>query len=349
MPLLFEFDREPPISRTFMAYLKCILSILLGIFSFAFAQYELPDRPLAITINAEPFTAFETNNPAQKNFGSLEFRGGLVLTSSYKAFGGISALHLRPDGERFVALSDRALWLRGRIVYKGTQPVGIAEAEVAPVLDEKLKPAPKWDTESMAMDDGRLYVGLERIHSILCFDYGKKGVLAGGSHIPVPPEMKDLPNNQSLEALVYVPKQFRLKGALIAFSERGLTEDGNFKSFLIGGPTPGMFSVKRSEGYDISDAALLPCGDVLILERQYTLERGVSMRLRRLQLDSIKPGALLDGPVIMEADGRHEIDNMEALSVHRARSGEILLTLLSDNNLSSLQRTVFLQFVLRDQ
>jgi len=331
-----------------MPYIRILLSILFGIFSFAFSQYELPDRPLAIAVHAEPITAFETSNPSQKKFGSLEFRGGLILTSSYKAFGGFSALHLNPDGERFLALSDRALWLRGRIVYKGSQPVGIAEAEVAPVLDEKLKPAPKWDTESMAMDDGRLYVGLERIHRILCFDYGKKGLLAGGRYIPVPPEMKDLPNNQSLEALVYVPKQFPLKGTLIAFSERGLTDEGNIKSFLIGGPTPGMFSVKRSDGYDISDAALLPCGDVLILERQYSLERGVSMRIRRLQLDSIKPRALLDGPVLMEADGRHEIDNMEALSVHRARSGEILLTLLSDNNNSSLQRTVLLQFAFRD-
>ncbi len=331
-----------------MPYLKFLLSILFGIFSFAFFQNGLPDRVLSISINAEPFTAFETNNPSQKKFGSLEFRGGLILTSPNKAFGGFSALHLQPDGEHFIALSDRALWLRGRIVYNGMQPMGIAEAEIAPVLDEKLKPAPKWDTESMAMDDGRLYVGLERIHRILCFDYGKKGLLAGGRYIPVPPEMKDLPSNQSLEALVYVPKPFRLKGTLIAFSERGLTKEGNIKSFLIGGPTPGMFSVKRTGGYDISDAVLLPCGDVLLLERQYSLDRGVSMRLRRLQLDAIQPGALLDGPVLMEADGRHEIDNMEALSVHRTRSGEILLTLLSDDNLSSLQRTLLLQFVLRD-
>ncbi len=338
---------ETQILILFMANLQHLLGFLFGIFSFAFPQFELPERALGITINAEPITAFETENPSQQTFGSLQFRGGLILTSSYKSLGGLSALYVQPDGERFVALSDRALWLQGRILYKEARPVGISNAEVAPVLDDKGKPAPRWDTEALAVDRGIFYVGLERIHAIVRFDYAKKGFRSGGRFVPVPPEMKDLPNNQSLEALVYIPKKFRLKGTLIAFSERGLTNSGDMKCFLVGGPTPGMFAVKRTDGYDISDAALLPSGDVLILERQYALERGVSMRIRRLALASIKPGAVLDGPVVMEADGRHEIDNMEALSVHRARSGEIILTLLSDDNLSSLQRTVLLQFAMQ--
>lgn len=332
-----------------MPYLHFLLGCLFGLFSFAFPPCDLPDQAVRIAISASPITAFEIENPSRQRFGSLEFRGGLVLASSYKAFGGISALRVQPDGEHFIALSDRASWLRGRIVYQNNRPSGITDAVMAPVLDAQGNPSPRWDTESIAEDGGTLYVGLERINSIMRFDYGQKGLLAGGQPIPVPPEVKDLPYNQGLEAMVFVPKKFRLGGTLIALSERGLTEAGDLKAFLIGGPTPGLFAVKRTDGYDISDAAMLPGGDLLILERQYSLERGVAMRIRRIRLAAIKPGTLVDGRVVIEADMRCQIDNMEALSVHRSRSGELVLTLMSDDNFSPVQRTLLLQFVLRDK
>ena len=45
----------------------------------------------------------------------LEFRGGLVLTSRFKEFGGISAIRVQPDGAHFIAATDKGWWLRGRI------------------------------------------------------------------------------------------------------------------------------------------------------------------------------------------------------------------------------------------
>jgi hypothetical protein len=332
-----------------MAYLSILFSCLFGLYSPVLPQQNVLDHVVGITINAEPITAFEIENPSLRHFGLLEFRGGLVLKSSQKSFGGFSALRVQPDGEHFIALSDRASWLRGRIVYKDNRPMGIADAEMAPVLDADGKPAPRWDTESITEDKGTLYVGLERIHSIVSFDYARLGLLAPGQPVPGPPELKDLPFNQSLEAIVFVPKKFRLRGTLIAFSERGLTEAGNLKAFLIGGATPGMFSVKRTDEYDISDAAMLPKGDILILERKFSLESGVSMRIRCIRLDAIKPGAVVDGLIIIEADKRHQLDNMEALGIHRTRSGEVVLTLMSDNNFSSIQRTLLLQFVLKER
>jgi hypothetical protein len=329
-----------------MTYFHLLLGFILGLLSFGFPQRDYPDRKVSITIDASPIDAFEMDSPSRQRFGSLEFRGGLVLKSDYKPFGGFSALHMDPDGEHFLALSDRAMWLRGRIVYQDGRPSGISDAVVAPVLDDQGKPTPRLDTESLTQDGSTLYVGLERTHSILRFDYDKKGFPSGGRPILVPAELKDLPSNQSLEAIVFVPRKFPLRGTLIAFSEHGLTEEGNLKAFLIGGPKPGMFSVRRTDGFDISDACMLPDGDVLILERQYSLERGVAMRIRRIRLSAIKPGALVDGPVVIEADVRNQIDNMEAISVHRTRAGEMILTLLSDDNNSLLQRTVLLQFAL---
>jgi len=69
---------------------------------------------------------------------------------------------------------------------------------------------------------------------------------------------------------------------------------------------------------------------------------------RRLRQADIRPGALVDGPTVIETGVRFEIDNMEAISVTRSRSGETVLTLMSDNNFSAIQRTLLLQFTLKD-
>ena len=61
---------------------------------------------------------------------------------------------------------------------------------------------------------------------------------------------------------------------------------------------------------------------------------------------AIKPGALVDGPELIVADIGFQIDNMEGLSVHREPSGALVLTIISDDNFSPLQRTVLLQFAL---
>jgi hypothetical protein len=305
----------------------------------------------AIEVRSEPIRAFDVRDPARRQFGLLEFRGGLVLHSSDKNFGGFSAIRVAADGAHFIALTDKGWWFRGRIVYEGTHPRGIAEAEMAPILGADGRPlaASLWfDTESIAEDGGTLYVGIERVHQIVRFNYGKEGLLARGRAIPVPKELRSLPANKGLEGLVFVPKGLPLAGTLIAISERGLDAAGNVRAFLIGGPSPGAFAVKRSADYDVSDAALLPGGDVLLLERKFSWTSGLAVRIRRIALGEIKPGALVDGPVLFEADLGYEIDNMEGLSVHRTPDNETVLTLISDDNFSMLQRTLLLQFTLAE-
>lgn len=307
--------------------------------------------PLAIEIRSEPITAFDVRDPSRRQFGLLEFRGGLVLRSPHRSFGGISAIRVAADGAHFVALTDKSWWIRGRLLYEGTRPSGIADAELAPMLGPDGKPlaARGWyDTEAIAEDGGTLYVGIERVHQIVRFNYGKEGLLARGRPIALPAELRSLPANRGLEALVFVPKSLTLAGTLIAISERGLDEDGNISGFLIGGPNPGPFAIKRLASYDITDAALLPGGDVLLLERRFGWDSGLAVRLRRIALDRIKPGALVDGSVLFDADLGYEIDNMEGLSVHRAAGGETVLTLVSDDNFSTVQRTLLLQFMLAE-
>jgi hypothetical protein len=305
-----------------------------------------------IEIRARPIEAFQPAAPDRKIFGSLEFRGGLELSSAANNFGGLSSIRVAPDGTNFLAITDKADWLRGRIVYRDGRPVGITAAEMGPMLgpDGRAITARGWyDTEALTLEGNIAYVALERVHRILRFDYGKDALLARAQTVPVPPELAKLPSNRGIECLVTMPKGTPLAGALVAVSERSIDHEGNIRGFLIGGPKPGTFTVRRKDDFDIVDCALMASSDLLILERFFTWQKGVAMRIRRVPLTNIVPGALLDGPSLIQADMGYQIDNMEGLSVHRVADGTIVLTLVSDDNFSIIQRTLLLQFALLDR
>src|SRR4029077_19239433 len=154
-----------------------------------------------------------------------------------------------------------------------------------------------------------------------------------------------LPYNKGIEALVMVPKGLPMAGTLIAFSERGLDAQGNITAFLIG-KTLGLFSIRRTENFDVSDAVLLASGDLLVLERKFSWLGGIGIRIRRIPLASIVPGAVVDGPSIFSADLGNEVDNMEGIDAHVTPEGDTVLTLVSDDNYSLIQRNLLLQFTL---
>ncbi len=91
---------------------------------------------------------------------------------------------------------------------------------------------------------------------------------------------------------------------------------------------------------------LLPSGELLVLERKFSWASGLGIRIRHIALKSLAPGAVVDGPSIFEADLGHEIDNMEGIDAHVTGEGDTVLTMVSDDNFSMLQRTLLLQFKL---
>ena len=74
------------------------------------------------------------------------------------------------------------------------------------------------------------------------------------------------------------------------------------------------------------------------------MARGVAMRLRRIEADSIASGGLADGPVLLEANMAYQIDNMEGLDVWTRADGATMVSLVSDDNHSILQRNLYLEF-----
>lgn len=306
------------------------------------------EPPVSIEIQARPISSFDLRDPDRRRFGFLDYRGGLALTSTFRQFGGISAISIASDGANFLAATDRSWWLRGRITYAGTRPNGIVSAEMAPMLgpDGRTLAARRWyDTEALTRDGDTLYVGIERVHRIVRFDYGKHGLLARAQPIAVPAGFRSMPSNGGIEALVFMPLGGPLGGTLLAISERGRDAAGNHLAFLLGGPRPGMFTIRRHNDFDISDATLLSSNDLVILERKFGWTTGLFIRIRRISLASIRPAAVVDGPALFEADLGQQIDNMEGISVHRS-GAETVLTLISDDNFSAIQRTLLLQFTL---
>jgi hypothetical protein len=133
----------------------------------------------------------------------------------------------------------------------------------------------------------------------------------------------------------------------VALAERYTRGSGYHTGWIWTRGQPQRFQLQDIDGFNITDAAGLPDGGLLVLERYFRWTSGVHMRIRRLAAAEIGPGARLTGHTVMQADSGYEIDNMEGLAVHRGARGETVVSLLSDNNFRNfLQRTVLLQFTL---
>jgi hypothetical protein len=155
-----------------------------------------------------------------------------------------------------------------------------------------------------------------------------------------------MPRNQGIEALAVI-QAGALRGSIVAFAERFTRGSGYHTGWLWVKGEPHRLQLRDLDGFDITDAAGLPDGGLLVLERYFRWTTGVSMRIRRLQPTEIRPGARLTGRVVFQGNSSYEIDNMEGIAVHRGAGGETIVSLISDDNFNRLlQRTVFLQFTL---
>ena len=308
------------------------------------------DGPVQIEVRARAIDSFSLAEPGRRRFGALTFRGGLALTSTHPAFGGLSGVAMEGGGTGLLAVTDVGSWLKARLVLREGRPAAIEEASLAPMLNAEgraLKRTRAFDTEALALGpDGAAYVALERVNEVLRFDLRREGLAGRGRPVPVPPAFKRLAHNLGPEALGLAPARSGLSGALVAIAERSGESKDTTPGFILSGPRRGAFQLRLTDEFEVTDLAFLPGGDMLVLERRRSSLLRIGARLRRIKEGDIRSGALLEGPVLMQADLGQEIDNMEALSVHRDPGGETVLTLLSDDNFSGLQRSLLLQFTL---
>ena len=310
------------------------------------------DRPVSTTVTAIPID-FDRDNPERKEFGKLVFRGGLNLYAKSSYFGGYSALALDPSGTTLLAISDAGTWLRANLDYDGRKLKGLSDVTLGPLLGNNGKPLlddTERDSEGMVLIDGdpkkgTAYVSFERHHRILRYPFDGENFGPPNFSVPLPAGTRRMSRNSGLEALTIL-RAGPLKGTLVAFAENLTDKNGNLQGWLIGGPTPGGIALKRLGGFDITDAAALPDGGLVVLERRFRYSEGIKMRIRRVAASELKRGAVIEGEVLLEATDSLNIDNMEAIAVHRRASGETVITLMSDDNFSALERTLIMQFAL---
>jgi hypothetical protein len=326
-------------------------SASLGAATFAFGRPAAVEGPTSIVVRAAPIEALSVTDRERRRFGGLFFRSGLELTSGAENFGGLSALWRSTDGRRLVAVADNAQWLTANVETRSGRLAGLADAVLAPILFANGKPLRKtrfYDTEGLAVAGDAAYVGIERHHAVMRFDFSRDGIAARGRRLPLPAEAEHLPGNSGLEALGVAPPRSPLAGALVAIAERSRDgETAPTTGFILTGPRQGSFRVARSDDFDITDLAFLPNGEMLLLERRFSFFGGLAVRLRRVPPDAIRPGAIVDGPAIFESDPSQRIDNMEGLCVHR-EADEIIVSMVSDDNFSPLQKTLLLEFALAE-
>ncbi|MBO0742061.1 MAG: esterase-like activity of phytase family protein, partial [Hyphomicrobiaceae bacterium] len=176
-----------------------------------------------LEIEVRPIAHFERGQPEAKHFGPLEFRGGLILTSSANDFGGWSALIMEPAGRSLLAISDEGSWMSADVDYEGTRPVGFKRARLGPLLGGDGRPlARKVEQDAEAatllegtLEHGTLLIGFERHHRIDRYGVENAGVGRPTGTLELPAEAKRMPANLGIEALTIL-KGGPYKGSVVA-------------------------------------------------------------------------------------------------------------------------------------
>jgi hypothetical protein len=341
------------VSRRGLAYALFASAALAGVLSLTAHQ---PVRAAAegverLDISASPIRQFRIGS-TETRFGPLEFVGGLELASTSPDFGALSSFRFTTPGENFIGVADTGFWFFGAIARDADgRPVGVENFSMQQMFDRSGKVSNrKWevDAEGVAVKDGVATVGFERDHRIARFkiEPGEMKHTIGELDFLIP--QGELRQNRGFETVAHAPAGQHDDG-LVIVSEKSLDRQGNIFAAIIEGPGKGIFTVKRNGEFDVTDGAFLPNGDLLLLERSFSMATGVKMRLRRIHGEGIMTGAVADGPVLFEANMGYQIDNMEGLDVWTRADGAQVVSLISDDNHSILQRNLYLEFILHDE
>ncbi len=302
-----------------------------------------------IQILTKPITNFLPSKPDQKIFGELEFLGGAELTSKNEDFGGLSGIEFRTDQNKFIIITDKARFITGKIIREDSKISEIKNATLTRTRNSKGKiitGAEDKDSEAITItQDGQIILGYERNDRIAVFNEKKKKLIQDKRSEKIDLNSYDFPNNKGIEAVALS----NVSKTLFVFAEHALNKEGNHRGFIVKNNAITEIAIEVPNGYSITDAALLPNDELIILERYYSFFTGPSMRIRRFPKTSdILPEAVLKGKTIFEANSQYEIDNMEGMAITQMADGSNRLTLVSDDNFSKNQRTLLLEFKLLD-
>ncbi|PWG02331.1 hypothetical protein DF286_05235 [Sphingosinicella humi] len=303
-----------------------------------FALYEEPPVPPVASIRFQP-VPLDESDPARRRVGTLQFLGGWAIGSDDPRFGGISAMHV--EAGEVVALSDAGSIIR--FTLPGQEP---ARLTIRRLMDGPGSAASKFDRdmEAMTVYGGHVWVGFEWRNAV--WRYRRESWRSDGAARPR--AMRDWPSNSGAEAIVRLAD-----GRFLIFSEGEGRRDGSTEVLLFdgdpvrAGTREVALGYRAPNGYRITDAALLPDGRLLLLNRRFSIFEGMSAKLVIADPSGAKAGSVLTGAEIAHFEAPLTVDNMEALSVTR-EGGRTIVWIASDDNFSAVQRTLLLKFALAE-
>lgn len=323
-----------------MRIVSSVLLLLLFLPSYS-GEARLTFWPTRFDVRAEPVD-LDWRNPARKQLGALTYLGGVRLTSSVHGFGGFSAM--RVVGDRFTLVSDGGNFVRFRL----DRDWRIHDVDSGALV---AGPGSGWskldrDTESLTHDPatGTVWVGYEYTNQIWRYD----AALRRGRGVK-PRGMAWWPGNGGAESLV------RLRdGSFLVFAEtvrgavKGTRQALWFPTDPLRSPEHGFrFSYRAPLKFAPTDAAELPDGRILLLNRRASFAAGFTAALTIIDRSAIRAKAIVTGREIARFAAPVLHDNFEALAVTR-EGDDTILWIASDDNQLALQRSLLLKFRLND-
>lgn len=331
---------------------RFLAGICVFLLAPAFAQAGPVPPVEPVEVESRPLARFRIASD-ETRFGAFEYAGGFSMRSPSALFGQLSGFRFLTPGGDFVAVADHGYWVFGRIERDSAgRPLGVTDLRMQAMVDAHGRSdgdKDANDAEGLVVHDGVATVSFEHEHRISEYALRPGAMGAPLGHLDFLVPRRELRRNAGFETLVRAPQESALAGARIAIAERSLDPQGDLFAAILEGPQKGIFTVARHDGFDATDGAFLPDGDLLLLERRLSLAGGISMRLRRIEARTIRKGGRADGPVMMEANLLHHVDNMEGLDVWRREDGATMVSVISDDNQSILQRSLYLEFRLVEE
>ena len=299
--------------------------------------FREPALPALASLSFEALP-LDRSDPAKRTVGRLDYLGGWAIRSNDPRFGGISAMHV--DRHEVVALSDAGSVIRFALPGRGAPVADIFALPAGPGTSDKKG---NRDVEAMSAHKGRYWLAFEGANEVWRYSKGWKP-----SASAAPPAMKDWPMNAGSEAMLRLAD-----GRFVLFREEKARADGTIEALLfqgdpaVAGTRAEPIRFRPPNGYRITDAATLPDGRLLFLNRRFGIPEVFTAKLTLAPKPGAGPIALLAGEEIAHFELPLAVDNMEALSVTR-ENGRTIVWLASDDNLNPIQRTILLKLALRD-
>lgn len=263
-----------------------------------------------------------------------QFLGRFVWFEPGADFGGMSGFELADNGADFIAISDRARSITGRIERDGDTIVGVTAGPLVFIQDlaGRLVIEKQADPEGLAIaPDGTNYVSFEGEARVWAY----ASLNGPATRLPNHPHFARMQNNSSLEALAIGPD-----GALYTMPERSGRANRPFPVYRFkNGRWDVPFSIPRRDAHLIVGADVGPDGRLYLLERDFT-GIGFRTRVRRIALDGSREETLIDTAIATH-------DNLEGISVWQDDQG-LRITMISDDNFRFFQQTEIVEYRITD-